>query len=112
MFYLILFYFILFYFIFSTAIVVAQMCLIVTLQYIACLVYNFVSLKLDLIVNLVKCQTGVHYMGIKIFNKLPTYIKNEYTDSTKFISLAKNFLSENSFYSLEEFYNYDTTKYS
>jgi hypothetical protein len=60
-------------------------------------------------VNLVKCQTGVHYMGIKVFNKLPTYIKNEYTNTTKFISLVQNFLSENSFYSLGEFYNYETT---
>ena len=49
-------------------------------------------------------------MGIKIFNKLLTYIKNEYTNSTKCISLAQNFLNGNSFYPLEEFYNYDTTK--
>ena len=40
-------------------------------------------------------------MGIKIFNCLPTYIKNELTNSTKFLSLVKNFLCENSFYSLE-----------
>jgi len=57
-------------------------------------------------VNLMKYQTGVHYMGIKISNKLPTYIKNEFTSSTKFISLVQKFLSENSFYSLEEFYNF------
>jgi hypothetical protein len=49
-------------------------------------------------------------MGVKIFNKLPTYIKNEFTNSPKFISLVQKFLTENSFYSLEEYYNYDTTK--
>ena len=56
-------------------------------------------------VNLKKYQTGVFYMGIKIFNSLPTYVKNELTYSTKFISLVKNFLCENSFYSLEEYFS-------
>jgi len=53
-------------------------------------------------VDLKKYQTGMFYMGIKIFNSLPTYMKNELTNSTKFLSLVKNFLCENSFYSLEE----------
>jgi len=53
-------------------------------------------------VNLKKYQAGVYYMGIKIFNSPPAYIKKEFTNSTKFVSLAKNFLCENSFYSLEE----------
>jgi len=62
-------------------------------------------------VSIMKYQTGVHYMGVKIFNKLPTYIKNEFTNSTKFISLVQKFFSEKSFYSLEEYYNSDTKKY-
>ena len=33
-------------------------------------------------------QTAVYYMGIKIFNSLPAYIKKEFTNSTKFVSLA------------------------
>ena len=49
-------------------------------------------------------------MGIKIFNSLPAYIKKEFTNSTKFVSLAKNFLRENLFYSLEEYFNFCTTK--
>ena len=44
-------------------------------------------------------------MGIRKFNSLPGYIKNEFTNSSKFISLVKNFLCENSFYSLEEYFN-------
>jgi len=56
-------------------------------------------------VNLKKYQTGVFYMGIRIFNSLPAYIKNEFTNSSKFISLVKNFLYENSFYLLEEYFN-------
>jgi len=49
-------------------------------------------------------------MGIKIYNILPTYIKNESNNTKKFESLLKNFFYENSFYSLEEFYNYCKTK--
>ena len=45
-------------------------------------------------------------MGIKIYNSLPTYIKNEPNNTKKCESLLKNFLYENSFYSLEEFYSY------
>jgi hypothetical protein len=56
--------------------------------------------------NLKKYQTGVFYMGIKIYNSLPTYIKNESNNTKKFESLLKSFLYENSFYSVEEFYNY------
>jgi hypothetical protein len=57
-------------------------------------------------VNLKKYQTGVYCMGIKIYNSLPLYIKNEFNNANKFESLLKNFLHGNSFYSLEEFYNY------
>ena len=32
--------------------------------------------------NLNKYQTGVFYMGIKIFTSLPAYIKKEFTNST------------------------------
>jgi len=42
-------------------------------------------------------------MGIKIYNSLPTYIKNESINTKEFESLLKNFLCENSFYSLENF---------
>jgi hypothetical protein len=56
--------------------------------------------------NLTKYQTGVFYMGLKIYNSLPTYIKNEFNNRKRFVSLLKKFLCENSFYSLEEFYSF------
>jgi len=56
--------------------------------------------------NLKKFQTGVHYMSVKVYNSLPIYIKNEINNTKKFESLLKKFLLENSFYSLEEFYNF------
>jgi hypothetical protein len=56
--------------------------------------------------NLKKFQTAVHYMSVEIYNSLPFYIKNEISNTNKFESLLKTFLLENSFYSLEEFYNF------
>jgi len=52
-----------------------------------------------------KYQTGVFNMDIKICNSLPSYIKAESNNSMKCLSIIKTFLSENSFYSLGEFYN-------
>jgi hypothetical protein len=49
-------------------------------------------------------------MGIKIYNRLPTYIKSEYNNIKKFESFLKKFLLENAFYSLEEFYNFRKMK--
>ena len=43
-------------------------------------------------------------MCIKLYNSLPSYIKAESNNIMKFLSIVKNFLSENT-YSLEEFYN-------
>jgi hypothetical protein len=45
-------------------------------------------------------------MSVKIYNSLPIYIKNEINNTKKFESLLKKLLLENSFYSLEEFYNF------
>jgi hypothetical protein len=56
--------------------------------------------------NLTKYQTAVFYMGIKIYNSLPSYIKNESNNYKKFESLLKKLLHENTFYSLEEFHSY------
>src|SRR5215510_15822409 len=52
-----------------------------------------------------KFQTGVHYMGVKLYNSLPSYTKAEINNTKSFELLLKKFLFENSFYSLEEFYN-------
>ena len=51
--------------------------------------------------DLTKYQTGVYYVGLKIFNTPPPCIKQESDNPKKFESLLK-FLCENSFYSLEE----------
>jgi len=56
--------------------------------------------------NLKKHQTVVFYRGVKIYNSLPIYIKKESNDINKFESLLKKFLLENSFYSMDEFYNF------
>ena len=44
-------------------------------------------------------------MGIKVYNSLPSYIKNESNDYKKFESLLKKLLCENAFYSLDEFHS-------
>ena len=54
--------------------------------------------------NLTKCQKGMYYFGVKVFNKLPTYIKLESDNPKKFKLGLQKFLYENSFYSLDEYY--------
>jgi len=44
------------------------------------------------------------YFGIKVFNHLPTSIKNTSHDINQFRSVLKRFLLINSFYSLEEYF--------
>jgi len=58
-------------------------------------------------VNLKKYQSGVYYMGIKIYNSLPPYIKVESNNIIKFESLLKKFLQKITFYSLNEFFNFE-----
>ena len=53
--------------------------------------------------NLTLYQKGVYYSGIKIFNHLPTTIKNLLNDKNKFQTALRKFLLHNSFYSLEEY---------
>ena len=50
-------------------------------------------------VNLTKYQKGVYYLGIKVFNKLHTYIKIWPDNPKKFKLVLQKFLYENSFYS-------------
>jgi hypothetical protein len=53
-------------------------------------------------------QKGPHYSGIKAFNNLPTYIKNLLQTKKHFKWALKEFLHFHSFYSLKDFYNYNT----
>jgi len=54
-------------------------------------------------VNLAKYQKGVYNLDVKVFHKLPTYIKIESDISKKFKLVLQKFLSENSFYSWDEY---------
>ena len=60
--------------------------------------------------NLKKYQTGVFYMGIKLFNGLPDFLKKEFSNQKNFLLVVKNFLCVNSFYSLDEFHKFSTQK--
>ena len=55
--------------------------------------------------NLTVYQRGVYYSGIKIFNHLPTTIKNLSDNKKKFQIALRKFLLYISFYSLEEYYS-------
>jgi len=58
------------------------------------------------ITNLTVYQRGVHYMGIKIFNNLPPYIKDISNNVKKFEICLKRFLHIHSFYSIEEYFQH------
>jgi hypothetical protein len=45
-------------------------------------------------------------MGLNVFNSLPSYIKVKINDINEFKWLIKNFLYCNTFYTLEEYFNY------
>ena len=46
-------------------------------------------------VNLTKYEKGVYYLGVKVFNMLPTYIKIESDNLQQFKLFLKKFLCEN-----------------
>jgi hypothetical protein len=56
--------------------------------------------------HLIKYQKGVHYAGVRVFNHLPTHIKSIANETKVFKKTLKRFLLENSFYSMDEFFNY------
>jgi hypothetical protein len=58
------------------------------------------------ITNLSVYQREVHYMGIKIFNSLPPYIKDIPNNVKKFEICLKRFLHIHSFYSLEKYFQH------
>jgi hypothetical protein len=43
-------------------------------------------------------QKGVYYLGVKVFNMLPPYIKTESDNPKKFKVVLQKFLHDNSFY--------------
>jgi hypothetical protein len=59
------------------------------------------------ITNLTKYQKGAYYTGIKIFIYLSTHIKNVAHEIQVFKKTLKRFLLDNSFYSVDEYFNAD-----
>jgi hypothetical protein len=55
-------------------------------------------------VNVAEYQKGVYHLGVKVFNKLPSYIKTEFDNPKEFKVVLQKFLYENSFYSLDEYF--------
>jgi hypothetical protein len=58
------------------------------------------------ITSLTRVQKGTYYSGIKIYNHLPTSINELSNEQKPFRSALKRFLYINSFYSVEEYFNY------
>jgi hypothetical protein len=56
--------------------------------------------------NLAIYQKSTYYVGRKIFNSLPSYIKEEIHNVRKFRQLLKNVLYCKNFYTLDEYFNY------
>jgi len=55
-------------------------------------------------INVTKYQKRVHNLSVKVFNMLPPYIKTESDNPKKFKVVLQKCLYENSFYSLEEYF--------
>jgi hypothetical protein len=62
-------------------------------------------------VNVTKYQKGVYCLGVKVFNMLPSYIKTESDNPKKFKVILQKFLYENSFYSLDDYFEIQKAKY-
>jgi hypothetical protein len=56
--------------------------------------------------NLKKYQKGIYYIGTKVYNNLPLYIKYVSNDLKKYEEKFKQFLQIHSFYSLQEYFCY------
>jgi len=56
--------------------------------------------------HLTKYQKGVHYAGIRVFSHLPPSIKNIANETKMFKKTFKRFHMDNSFYSMDEFFNF------
>jgi len=58
----------------------------------------------QLSMNLTQYQKGVYYLGVKVFDMLPSYFKIKTDNPKKFKLVLQKFLYENSFYSLDEYF--------
>ena len=62
-----------------------------------------------LISNLTVYQKGTYYTGIRVFNSLPSQIKELCHDRNQFKNDLKNFLYFHSFYTLDEYFSCNKT---
>jgi hypothetical protein len=58
------------------------------------------------IVNTKKYKEGLYFSAIKLHNHLPEYIKSLSSDQKRFKNNLKEFLCQNSFYSIQEYYEF------
>ena len=56
--------------------------------------------------HLTKYQKGVHYAGFRVFNYLPSSIKSKVNETKMFKKTLKKFLLDNSFYSMDDSFNF------
>jgi hypothetical protein len=72
-------------------------------------VHSFSRFQYDLHIptaNLTLFQKGVWYSGARIYNHLAPALKQLSHNTSKFKAALKRFLLANSFYTLEEYYNW------
>jgi hypothetical protein len=55
--------------------------------------------------NLSTYQKGAYYYGIKVFNSMPTQIKDLSANRNQFRCALESFLYSHSFYTLDEYFN-------
>jgi hypothetical protein len=56
--------------------------------------------------HLTKYQKGVHFAGIRVFNRLPTSINSIANKTKTFKKTLKRFLLDNPIYSIDEYLNF------
>jgi hypothetical protein len=71
---------------------------------------GFIEFKKDLhipLVSLTKVQKGVYYSSVTLFNSLPPNIKQVAHNINKFKHKLRKFLIANSFYSVDEYFDWN-----
>jgi hypothetical protein len=58
------------------------------------------------------CQKGRHYSGIKVYNDLPLEIRKLSDKIKLFKEVLRKFILKQSFYTLEEYFNYKPTTFN
>ena len=61
-------------------------------------------------VSMTKYEKGAHYIGCKIYNQLPYYIKDLANNEKILKKILHRFLIDNVFYSTDEFLNFNENR--